>query len=244
MGGMPRNAEPDHPMSNKNPDGPEYEDIDIDDNKKGSVSQPSINGNLTNISELGESLAQPPSIPVKRKTSCHTNQPPPVPASRRPSGAIETLAMGIFQLNDQQLPRKVSIDGGRVNYYPQGQEKPKFLPRARRASEHGEPSTSLPEETTPSWTHTPTILGQGESVYVNAHVQSSEITDPSSCLPERDLPQTTNPVTISEQRERQPAVAKIPMESHDEGADDITDDKVHLEFSNTGEAPVEEQQPE
>ena len=202
---MPSNAESDHHMSNENPAVPEYEDID--DNQKGSVSLPSTNGNLTKIPEPRESLDQPPSIPVKKR-SFPTNQPPPVPATRRPSGAIETLAMEIFQLNDQQHPREVSIDGGRVNYYPQGQEKPPLHPRARRPSEHGEPSTPLPEKTTPPWTHSPTILGQGESDYVNADVQFSEITDPSSRLPGRDLPQTPNPMTISEQRERHPAVAE------------------------------------
>ena len=39
----------------------------------------------------------------------------------------------------------------------------------------------------------------------------------------------------------QPAVPKIPVESHDEVTDDITDNNMYFEFNNTGETPVEAQ---
>jgi len=210
----------------------------IDDIPKESESSPSTNGNLTKTSESSESQDQLPSLPKKRKTSCLTNQPPPVPTTQRPSGAIETLVMGSLHLRDEQDPRKVSIDRGRVNSYPQEQEKPPVLPRARRPSELSDPPTPLQEDTTPPWTYPP---GQRERVYGNVH---SEITEPSNHLPERDMPHTTNPATILEERlygNVRPSFAKIPVESHDEGANDITDDNVHLEFRNTGEAPVGEQ---
>ena len=230
-GGIPSNAEPDHPMSIENP--PAY--AEIDDIPKESELSPSTNGNLTKTSESSESQDQLPSLPKERKTSCLTDQPPPVPKTRRPSGAIETLAMGILHLGDEQHPRKVSIDHGRVNPYPQEQEKPPVvLARARRPSELSDPPTPLQEETTPIWTYP---LGQRERVYANVH---SEITEPSNHLPERDMPHTT----ILEERPYgnvRPTFAKIPVESHDEGANDITDDNVHLDFRNTGVAPVGEQ---
>jgi len=240
MGDMPNNHEPDHPMSIDNPIGPVY--AAINDTQKESGSQPSTNEDLNIISKPPESHDQLPSIPLKRKVS--GKQPPPIPATRRPSGAVETLAMGILQLSDQH-PRKASIYGGRVNAYQQGQEKPPLLPRARRPSELGDPSTPIPEENTLQVTYPPTSWGNGERVYGN--MQCSDMTNISNHLPERDMPQTTNPATISEQGERlygnvTPKVAKIPVESHDEGAGDITDDNVYLEFGNTGEAPVETQQ--
>ena len=75
----------------------------------------------------------------------------------------------------------------------------------------------------------------------------SEITDSSNHLPETDMHQATIPPTILEQEERsygnvQPPVAKIPVESHDEGANDITDDHGYLELINTSMAPLEAQQ--
>lgn len=230
MGDMPNNHEPDHPMSIDNPIGPVY--AAIDDTQRESGSQPSTNEDLNIISKPPESHDQLPSIPLKRKVS--GNQPPPIPATRRPSGAVETLAMGILQLSDQEHPRKASIDVGRVNAH-----------RARRPSELGNPSTPIPEENTLQVTYPPTSWGNSERVYGN--MQCSDMTNISNHLPERDMPQTTNPATISEQGERlygnvTPKVAKIPVESHDEGAGDITDDNVYLEFGNTGEAPVETQQ--
>ena len=80
-------------------------------------------------------------------------------------------------------------------------------------------------------------------------MSSFDMTDPSNLLPEGDtcMPQTTNSATISERGERlygnvEPTAAKIPVESHDESAGDITGDNVYLEFGNIGEASVETQQ--
>lgn len=254
MGGNPNNVEADHPMSVQNQIGPEYEDID--DIKRGSGSEPSkesINrttGDLSIIPKPTESSDEPPSVPVKRKVSQLSNPRPPVPATRRPSGAIETLAMGIFKLGDPQHPRKAPVDGARVNACQQWQDRrdsqPPLLPRARRPSELGDPSTPLPEANMPQATSPPAISEQRERIYSN--VQSSEIGDPSTPLPETNMPQTTIPPAISEQSERlygnvQPTVAKIPVESHYEEAVNGNDDHdVYLEFGHTGEAPLETQQ--
>ena len=78
-------------------------------------------------------------------------------------------------------------------------------------------------------------------------MQSSKITDSSHQLPETDMPQTTIPQTILEQEEKpygnvQPTVTKMPVESHDEGANDDIDDNACLEFVNTRMAPLEAQQ--
>ena len=244
MGGMPNNQEPDHPMSVENPVGHVYAAIS-DTQKELSGSQPSTNGDLNIIPNPPESHDQLPRLPLKRTISGQSNPPPPIPTTRRPSGAIETLAMGVFQLSDEEHPRKASLNGARVNAHQQWQEKPPLLPRARRPSELGDPSTPIPEENTPQVTYPPTIWGQKERVYGN--LQCSDMTDPSNHLPERYIPQTTNPASISEEGERlygnvMPTVAKIPVESHDEGVDDITGDNVYLEFGKTGEAPVETQQ--
>ena len=234
LGGMPNNPEADHPMSIENPDYSEIDDI-----KRESGSEPFTKEDLNIIPKPSESEDQLPSIPLKRKVSHQTSPPPAVPTTRRPSGAVETLAMGIFQ----QHPRKASVDSGRLNAYLQRQErrdsKPPLLPRARRPSELGEPSTSLPEENTPQ----AAISGHAERVYCN--MQSS---DPSSNhLPETNMPQTTIPQTILEQEEKpygnvRPTVAKTPVESHDEGANDIIDDNAFKEFGNTSMAPQEAQQ--
>ena len=236
MGGMPKNAEVDHPMSIENPSGPQY--AEIKDIQKESGSEPSTHGDLNVIPKPSESQDQPPSLPLKRKVSHHTDLPPAVPATRRPSGATETLAMGIFQPH----PRKASVDNRRLRAYSQCQErrdsKPPLFPRARRPSEHGDPSTSLPEENMPQVS----ISGYTERVYSN--MQSS---DPSKHLLETDMPQTAIPQTITEQEETphgnaQPTVAKESVESHDEGANDNTEDNAYLEFGNTRMAHLQAQQ--
>ena len=185
MGGMPKNKEPDHLMSVENPIGHLYAAIDPTQTESGS--QPSTNGDFNIIHRPPDPHVQLPSLPLKRKDSGQSNRPPPIPTTRRPSGAIETLAMGIFQLNDQQHPRKASLNGAGVKAYQQWEEKPPLLPRARRPSELSNPSTPIPEENTP----------QG-IVYVN--MSSFDMTDPSNLLPEGDtrMPQTTNSATISE----------------------------------------------
>ena len=230
MGGVPNNAEAGHPMSIENPD---YSVID--DIKREFGSEPFTKEDLNIIPKPSESQDQVPSIPLKRKLSHQTSLPPAVPTTRRPSGAIETLAMGIFQ----QHPGKASVDSGTLNAYPQWQKRRDSKPpRARRPSELGEPPTSRPEENTPQ----AAISGHAEGVYCNM-----ESSNPSNHLPEADSPQTTIPQTILEQEERpyanvRQAAAKIPVESHDEGANDITDDNVFLEFGNTRMAPLEAQQ--
>ena len=236
MGGRPKNAEADHPMSIENPIGPQY--AEIKDIQRESGSEPFTHGDLNVIPKPSEFQDKLPSLPLKRKVSHHTNPPPAVPATRRPSGAIETLAMGIFQPH----PRKASVDSGRLNTYSQCQErhdsKPPLFPRARRPSEHGDSSTSLPEKNTPQVA----LSGHRERVYSN--MQSS---DPSKYLLETDMPQTAIPQTITEQGETpygnvQPTVVKKSVESLDEGANYNTEDNVHLELSNTRMAPLEAQQ--
>lgn len=111
--------------------------------------------------------------PVPRKKSTYsrpTDPPPPIPTTRRPCGAVETLALGIFQMGDSQLPitvkRKQSADSAGVNVSQQRQEHheypPPLLLRARRPSEMGDPSIPLPETTSP-----PPIPEKGESPYGN-----------------------------------------------------------------------------
>lgn len=180
MGGKPNNVEADHPMSLQNRT---YEDID--DIKRGSGSEPSkesINrttGDLSIIPKPAESSDEPPSVPVKRKVSQLSNPPPPVPAKRRPSGAIETLAMGIFKLGDPQHPRKAPVDGARVNTCQQWQDRrdsqPPLLPRARRPSELGDPSTPLPETNMPQTTIPPAISEQRERLYGNVEPTVAKI---------------------------------------------------------------------
>lgn len=180
MGGNPNNVEADHPMSLQNQT---YEDID--DIKRGSGSEPSkesINrttGDLSIIPKPTESSDEPPSVPVKRKVSQLSNPPPPVPATRRPSGAIETLAMGIFKLGDPQHPRKAPVDGARVNACQQWQDRrdsqPPLLPRARRPSELGDPSTPLPETNMPQTTIPPAISEQSERLYGNVQPTVAKI---------------------------------------------------------------------
>ena len=138
MGGMPNNQEPDHPMSVENPIGHLY--VAIDHTQTESGSQPSTNGDLNIIHRPPDPHVQLPSLPLKRKDSGQSNRPPPIPTTRRPSGAIETLAMGIFQSNDQQHPRKASLNGAGVDAHQKWEEKPPLLPRARRPSELSNPS--------------------------------------------------------------------------------------------------------
>ena len=224
-------------MSIENPTGPQY--AEIKGIQRESGSEPLTHGDLNVIAESSESQDQLPSLPLKRKVGHHTNLPPAVPTTRRPSGAIETLAMGIFQPH----PRKASVDSGRLHVYSQCQERhdskpPPLFPRARRPSEHGDPSTSLPEKNMPQVA----FSGHRDRVYSN--LQSS---DPSKHLLEMDMPQTAIPQTITEQEETpcvnaQPTVAKKSVESHDEGPNENTEDNVCLEFGNTRMAPLEAQQ--
>ena len=201
MGGMTKNAEADHPMSIENPTDPQY--AEIKDIQKEKGAELLTHGDLNVMPKPSESQDQLPNLPLKRKVSHHTDLPPAVPGTRRPSGAIETLAMGIFQPH----PRKASVDNGRVSAYPQCQErrdsKPPLFPRARRPSEHGDPSTPLPEENTPQVA----ISGHTERVYSNM-----QCSDPSKYLLETGMPQTAIPQTITEQEEppyvnAQPTVA-------------------------------------
>ena len=228
---MPHSAEGDHHFSAENP---EYSVID--DIQKESDSVPRTNGDLNILPKQTESQNQLPSLPLKEKFIRQTSLPPAIPTTRRPSGAIEALAMGIFQRH----PSETSVDSGRQSAYPQREkrrnsEPPVFL-GARRPPELGEPSPCLPEENTLQGTH------PSSRIYVNMH--SSEITDSSNHLVETDMHQTTIPPTILEQEERpygnvQPPVAKIPVESHDEGAYDINDEHGYLELSNASMAPLE-----
>lgn len=219
---MPKNSEDDSPMSHDNP---LHQYAEIQGNRK--KSDLSTTGDVSSIPNPPESHDQLPSLPVKRKVS-HVNSAPPVPATRRPSGAIESLAMGVFQFDDPQNHRKASVDdAGSPQWLQCRGSTPPLLPRARRPSELGDPSTPFPKASTPRAMYPSRVYG---------NVQS-EVGDLLSRLPETDFP---------EQRGRtygnvQPAVAKIPVESHDEVTDDITDNNVYLEFSNTGETPVEAQ---
>lgn len=206
-------------------DNPLHQYAEIQGNIK--ESDPSTTGDVSSIPNPPESHDQLPSLPLKRKVS-HMHRAPPVPATRRPSGAIETLAMGVFQFDDPQNRRKASVDDACSNSSKQWQERrgstPPLLPRARIPSELGDPSTPFPEANTSPAMYPSRVYG---------NVQS-EVGDLLSRLPESDFP---------EQRGRtygnvQPTVAKIPVESHDEVTDDITDNNVYLEFNNTGETPL------
>ena len=223
--GMPKNSEKDSPMSHDNP---LHHYSEIEGNRK--ESDPSTSGNVSSIPNPPESHDQLPSLPLKRKVS-HVNHAPPVPVTRRPSGAIENLAMGVFQFDDPQNRRKASVAHSSSNASQQWQERrgstPPLLPRARRPSELDYPSTPFSEANTPPAMYPSRVYG---------NIQS-EVGDLLSRLPETDFP---------EQRERtygnvQPAVAKIPVESQDEVTDDITDNNMYFEFNNTGETPVESQ---
>ena len=197
MGGEPNNPKDDHPMANPNPLGHDY--AEIDDTQKESGSELFTNGDIIPTSPESQQ-DQLPRLPLMRKFSHQTNLPPTVTTTPWPSWTIETLAMGPFQLSDQQHPRGASVDTGRLNEYPQRQKRnnsePTLFPRAWRPSE---PSTSLTEETTPQGTHPSAISGHRNRVYIN--LKSSEITDPSNHLPETDT-QRTIQQTILEQEEK------------------------------------------
>ena len=168
MGGKTNNAETDHPMSVQNPIGPYYSEIDVTQRESGP--EPFTNGNQNITPEPPESQDQLPSLPSKRKARRQTSQPPTVPATPRPSGAVETLVMGIFHLSDQHHPRRASVDTERLNAYRQRQKRhnsePTLFSGARRPSE---PSTSLTNENTPQETHPSAMSGDINRVYSNIH---------------------------------------------------------------------------
>ena len=219
ISGRPENDKPDHPVSYDNQLARVY--ADIDDTQKESGSEPHTNGDLNITHQPSESQDQPPSLPLKREVSHQTSLPPAVPQTPRPSGAVDALAMGAFQLTNLKV-------------YPPSEDrrdsKPRLFPRVRELSVLSDPSTSLQEENTPQATYP---LPR-ERVYSN--MESSEITDPPNHLPETEMHQKTIPPTILEQEERpygnelQPS-AKISVESHDEWANDITDDNEYLELA-------------
>ena len=156
-------------MSSQNP---HYEDPDQMDETKPCPApcnkvQRRPTGDLTTIPEPPQSGHVQPALPANEWARRATNPPPPVPTTRRPSGAVESLAMGIFQIGDSSLPitvgRKTSVEGPGRNVSQQWQEHhdnpPPILPRARRPSKLGDPSIPLPDTKSPP--------PKGESPYGN-----------------------------------------------------------------------------
>ena len=163
------NPEADHPMSSENPLGHQYEDpaqmtpwpAPYNEIRRRPT------GDLATISKPPQSGDAQPALPAKRRATRPTNPPPAVPTTRRPSGAVESLALGIFQIGDSSLPktvsRKPSAEGERSNVSQQWQEHhdnpPPILPRTRRPSEIGDPSIPIPDIPSPPL--------KGESSYGN-----------------------------------------------------------------------------
>ncbi|KAL9960900.1 hypothetical protein ACROYT_G034408 [Oculina patagonica] len=173
---MVENQQGDHPMSSQNPLGHQYEDPDqitpwpapYNEIRSRPTGKPPM------VPEAAQANDAQPEIRKKRTYSRPTNPPPPIPTTTRPSGAVASLALGIFQIGDSQLPitvkRKPSADSDGVIATQQLQEHhgnpPPLVPRARRPSEMGDPSVPLPDTTSQ-----PPISKKRESPYGN--VQSS-----------------------------------------------------------------------